>query len=132
MSVGPDPVRSYLRFVLFLSLVAVGALALGFVPTRALGGAEAVRGMVIGCGLSFLGSLAGGLPLAVGAGRPPQARGPYLLASMAIRMLVVLGGALVVLLTLQVHRPALLIWVAISYLAFLAIDVGYAVKRGRD
>jgi hypothetical protein len=119
MSVGPDPVRSYLRFVLFLSLVAVGTLGLGFVPTRALGGAAAVRGMVIGCGLSFVGSLAGGLPLAVGAGRPPQERGPYLLASMAIRMLVVLGGALVVLLTLQVHRPALLIWVAISYLAFL-------------
>ncbi|TNF70720.1 MAG: hypothetical protein EP299_13445 [Acidobacteria bacterium] len=132
MSVGPDAVRSYLRFVLFLALMAVGTLAVGVFPTRALGGSEAVRGMAVGCGLSFLGSLAGGLPLAVGAGRPPQARGPYLLASMAIRMLVVLGGALVVLLTMEVHRPALLIWVAISYLAFLAIDVGYAVKRGRD
>ena len=132
MSVGPGPVRSYLRFVLFLSLMAVGTLGLGVLPTRALGGYEAVRGMVIGCGLSFVGSLAGGIPLAVGVARPPQARGPYLLASMAIRMLVVLGGALVVLLTMEVHRPALLIWVAISYLAFLAIDVGYAVKRGRD
>ena len=132
MSVGPAPVRSYLNFVLFLSLVAVGTLAVGFVPTRALGGSEAVRGMVIGCGLSFLGSLVGGIPLAVGARQPPQARGSYLLASMAIRMLVVLGGALVVLLTLEVGRPALLIWVAISYLAFLAIDVGYAVRRGRS
>jgi hypothetical protein len=51
---------------------------------------------------------------------------------MAIRMLVVLGGALLVLLTNEVDRAALLIWVAISYLAFLTIDVGYAVKRGRD
>jgi hypothetical protein len=132
MSVGPDPVRSYLRFVLFLSLMAVGTLALGYVPTRALGGFEAIQGMAIGCGLSFVGSLAGGIPLAVGAGRPPQERGPYLLASMALRMLVVLGGALVVLLTIEVARPSLLIWVAISYLAFLAVDVGYAVKRGRD
>ena len=132
MSLGPDPVRSYLRFVLFLSLVAVGTLGLGFVPTRALGGTDAVRGMFIGCGLSFVGSLAGGLPLAVGAGRPPQARGAYLLASMAIRMLVVLGGVLVVLLTIEVHRPALLLWVAISYLAFLAVDIGYALKRGSD
>ena len=132
MSVGPGPVRSYLRFVLFLSLMAVGTLGLGVLPTRALGGYEAVRGMVIGCGLSFVGSLAGGIPLAVGAGRPPQARGPYLLASMAARMLVVLGGALVILLTIEVDRAALLIWVAISYLAFLAIDVGFAVKRGRD
>ncbi len=132
MSLGPDPVRSYLRFVLFLCLVAVGTLGLGFVPTRALGGSDAVRGMFIGCGLSFVGSLAGGLPLAVGAGRPLQARGAYLLASMAIRMLVVLGGALVVLLTMQVARPALLIWVAISYLAFLAIDIGYALKRDRE
>jgi hypothetical protein len=51
---------------------------------------------------------------------------------MAIRMLVVLGGVLVVLLAMQVHRPALLLWVAISYLAFLAVDIGYALKRGRD
>jgi hypothetical protein len=132
MSVGPGPVRSYLRFVLFLCLVAVGTLGLGFIPTRALGGADALHGMVIGCGLSFIGSLAGGIPLAVGAGRPPQARGPYLLASMAIRMVLVLGGALVVLLTIEVARPALLLWVAISYLAFLAIDVGYALKRGSE
>lgn len=132
MSVGPGPVRSYLRFVLFLCLVAAGTVALGFVPTRALGGPDAVGGMVIGCGLSFIGSLAGGIPLALGAGRSPRARGPFLLASMAVRIVVVLGGALVILLTVEVARPALLLWVAISYLVFLAVDVGYALERGRE
>ena len=132
MSGWPDTVRSYLRFVGVLCLVGVGTLVLGYAPTRSLGGPEAVRAMVIGCGLSWLGSLLGGIPLAAAAERPTATQGLWFLVSMAIRMVMVLTGALIVLFAVEIDRRSLLIWVGISYLAFLAGDVGYALARGRE
>ena len=88
--------------------------------------------MVIGCGLSWLGSLLGGIPLAAAAERPTATQGLWFLVSMAIRMVVVLTGALIVLFAVEIDRRSLLIWVGISYLAFLAGDVGYALARGRE
>ena len=78
--------------------------------------------------MSFLGSVVGGIPLALGSSRPDSARLNYVLGSLALRFLFVLGGVLLVVLVSPIERPAFLIWVVVSYLIFLAVDSTVALR----
>jgi hypothetical protein len=44
---------------------------------------------------------------------------------------ITLFGALVVLLTTDVPRASFLLWVAISYMVFLTVDIGFVVIKNR-
>lgn len=131
---GSKAVRSYFRLLLLLLVTAAGLLLAGYYPTRELGGTQAVWAMFAGCVVSFLGSVAGGIPLALGRLSPAPARLNYLLGSLALRMLVVLGGVLLLVLASSVERLAFLVWVVLSYLIFLAVDSLVALRwsRGDD
>jgi hypothetical protein len=122
--------RSYGQFVLVLFGVAVLLMAPGFWMSRKLGGAEAVAGMLWGCGLSFFAAMIGGLPQLMGGDGPQQA-GISVLASLAIRMGITLLGVLAILLSSEISPAAFLLWVAASYLVFLIVDVGFVLARAR-
>ena len=108
---------------------AVALVALGYLPTRMLGGAPAVAAMFSATGVVVLGSLAGGLPILL-AGRKEAANpasGPTtVMISMVVRLLTVGAlAAVVALLTGAVDRP-FLVWLALAYMALLVVDTRYA------
>ena len=114
--------RSYVRLLLVLVGLALLLMVPGYAVTRKLGGAEAVVGMLWGCGLTFFAAAVGALPQVL-LSRPPQETGTLALGSLAIRLGVTLFGALAVLLATDVPRSSFLLWVAVSYMVFLVADI---------
>ena len=124
--------RAYLRFVLLLTVVVAGLLVIGWVPTRNLGGPEAISGMLLGCGLSLLAAIVGGLPQVAFGARAPRDQGIAALLSLAIRMGLTLMGALAAVLSGLVAPNAFLLWVGISYLSLLAVDVMFVLTTALE
>lgn len=121
------------RFVRLLGLL-VGAVAvlalLGYVPTRELGGEGAVGAMLAACAVSLVASIAGALPIALAeAGGGAGARETLL--SMGARFAVAVVLALGLALSGRVERAPFLLWVGISYVALLIVDLRYVVTAGR-
>lgn len=133
MSDARTPAAEYLRFLAWALAAVVLAAALGFVPTRRLGGEEALAGMIAGCVIGWAASALGGIPVALSRGRrgtvvTPAARLQAMLASMGLRFGVVLALGAVAVFSGWFGMKPLLLWIAISYLALLAVDTWYAVK----
>ncbi len=87
--------------------------------------------MLLACGVSFLGSALGALPIAtVGTGESTAAAGvegfKRITAAMALRLLLVAALAGAVLWLLGPARRPFLLWLAISYLVLLVADTGFA------
>lgn len=120
--------RSYVRLLLVLVGLALLLMVPGYAVTRKLGGAEAVTGMLWGCGLTFFAAAVGALPQAL-LSRPPQETGILALGSLAIRMGITLFGALAILLVAEVPRSAFLLWVAVSYMVFLVADIIFVLGQ---
>lgn len=125
------PGRDYARLLLWLAAAAAALIAVGSLPTRELGGEEAWIAMLAGCAVSFVGSAIGALPVLVSGLGGGAAAPASLLASLGLRFLIVLGGALLLSLSGAVADTPFLIWVGISYLAFLVFDVLYALRQQR-
>ena len=119
---------TYLKFVAAALGLVVFLVGVGYFPTRNLGGAEAVVGMWVGCSVSLLGSVFGAIPIARFRG-PPRDRLAMVMASSALRLLIV--GALAVAAAWSgfFQKIPLLLWVAISYLILLVVDTSFAVGR---
>lgn len=117
----------YLRFVA-AALAAAGLLVLiGYWPTQRLAGSDALGAMFAGCAVSFLASVVGGLPLCFRR----EGSIPIFTAfvSMGLRLLaVVVLGTVAALSGFFPLRP-LLLWLAIAYVALLAVDTVYAVGK---
>ncbi len=131
-----------LRFAAIGTGVTAGLLGVGFLLTRnsAAGTREA---MVWACVVVFVGSLVGALPLVSGlsatAGLPGTvgpASGPAavsrFLAAMLLRMGAVGVGAVAVVLLGEVRVEPFLLWLAVSYLAFLIVDTAFALRVFRS
>lgn len=125
------PAAEYLRFLAWVAGVALLIALVGALPTRRLGGEEAIPAMIAGCAVCALASAAGGI--AVGLARQgrkatdPAGRLNAMLLSMGLRLAVVVGLGAAALAS-GFERKPLLLWIGISYLALLAVDVRYAVK----
>jgi hypothetical protein len=122
------PAAEYLRFVAWVAGVAVLIALVGVLPTRRLGGEEAIPAMIAGCLIGAVASAVGGIPVARGRKvTDPAGRLSAMMLSMGLRLAVVIGlGAAA--LAGGFERKPLLLWIGISYLALLAVDVRYAVK----
>lgn len=119
--------RRYRRFAVTALGVVVALVVLGYLPTRRLGGVEALEAMLAGCAIGLVSAVIGAWPL-LGAERPtPQARLQGLLLAMALRAVTALGLGLVAAFSGLFEVRALLLWVALSYAALLAVEVRFAV-----
>lgn len=114
------------RFFLWVAGITGLLLLLGYVPTRHLGGPQAVPAMIAGCVASAVAAILGALPVTLGRGRGANAL-PLVLASMAVRFGAVLVLALALALSGRFERAPLLLWVAVSYLALLGAEVPYTI-----
>lgn len=123
------PAAEYLRFLAWVAGVAVLIAVIGALPTRRLGGPEAVPAMMVGCAVGALASALGGIPVARARGAAdPAKRLNAMLLSMGLRLAVVIALGAAAALSGEVERVPLLLWIGISYVALLAIDTRYAVK----
>jgi hypothetical protein len=116
------------RFVGLATGLSLLLVAVGYVPTRHVGGPGAVPAMIAGCGIGLIAALLAAVPIALGAGAPPMSRVSWALGAMLVRLLgaMALGG--LVTLAGWFERAPLLIWLAISYLALLAVETMFTVK----
>jgi hypothetical protein len=111
-----------------VALAAVGAW-----PTHAWAGVEGLVALAWAAGIALVGAVLGS---AVGAvaqvdGSFP-ARAQAALLGMAVRMFATLGGTLAVLLSRVVAaRTAFAVWVAVLYLALLALETATLVRAAR-
>ena len=133
MSLAPQRAEGgYLRFLAWVAAVTVLITAVGYVPTRHLGGPGAVPALLAGCLVGALGSALGGLVIALRHEGTPADRLNSVLMAMLARLatVVVLGAAAV--LSGRLERTALLLWIAISYAALLVVDTMYALREGTN
>ena len=118
----------YLRFLVWAVAISIAAALLGYVPTRRLGGDGALPAMAAGIAVGVIASAVGALPILL-ARRSGAAPSPVQgLLSTAIRLaaLVVLGVSAALSGVFET-RP-LIVWIALGYVAQLALDVRYAVR----
>jgi len=118
----------YARFLgLALAVVAV-LCAVGLVPTRRLGGPDAVAAMVAGAAISLVSAaLAGWLLIAVGAATP-EARMQRSFLAMTVRLAVVIALGVAAVFSGAFDRSPLLFWMAAAYVALLPLEVMLAVR----
>lgn len=123
------PAAEYLRFAAWVVGVAVLIAVLGALPTRRLGGPEAVPAMIAGCVIGVLASALGGIPVALGRGATdPAKRLSSMMLAMGLRLVVVVAIGAAASFSGEFPRVPLLLWIGISYVALLAVDTRYAVK----
>ena len=117
--------RRYLLFLAALLGLSLVLLAIGYLPTLSLAGEAALPAMLLACGVSFVGSAVGGLPIAMARAGGMEGLKRFT-ASMVLRLLVVAALAGAVIWFLGPERKPFLLWLAISYLVLLAADTGFA------
>jgi hypothetical protein len=118
----------YLRFLGWAVAVTLAVALLGYAPTRRLGGEAALLGLVAGCGIGLVAAAAGALPIARARGAAPAAQYRALAAAIGLRFGLTVALALAAALSGRLERPALLVWVAIGYMALLVVDTRFAWK----
>ena len=118
----------YLRF-LAGALGAILAVALaGALPTRALAGNRGLAAMVAACTVTLAASALAAVPLARLLTRDdPRQRPIAVLVAMGVRFGVVLAAVVPVLLLKWFARDPFLLWIALSYLAVLAVETRLTV-----
>lgn len=124
--------RRFFRFLLWLSSAGALMTTLGVYPTTHLGGPAAAQAMLAGCGVSFFASILGGILLLALAQGPTTTIAAAGLVATGLRFGVALLGGTLVALGTTLDRVPLLIWVALSHLIFLTIDVRFAFQMIAD
>jgi len=123
-----SPAGRYAKFVIVALLVIVEVAAVGAVPTLRLGGKPAMPAMVLGSAISLIGATMAGWPLAMMQDPTPNVRMQTAMLAMAIRLGVVLALGFAAALSGLVPRQPLLVWLAVSYVVLLPLEVKLAVK----
>jgi len=107
-------------------LIALALVAIGFLPTRAVAGDDAIVSMLAAVAVAIAASGAGTLPIYFAREQPPQQAVGAQLGSMALRLVLVLVvGAAVALSGLVAVKPFLL-WLVIAHAALLVADTLFA------
>ena len=120
--------RRYVRFLGAAALAVGVLLALGYLPTRRLGGERALLAMALGCAIGWVSAALGAWPLLRRSATSPNQRLQGMLLAMGIRAVVAIGLAALVLVSGDFDRRSLLLWLAIAYGLLLALEVRFALR----
>lgn len=120
--------RSYVGFVALAFFTAGGIAAIGYVPTVRLTDGSGAWSLLAGCGVSWVASCVGAIPLALTVSAKSSQATQAVLMSTAVRFLVVL--VLVASLTFSgwLDRNVFVLWTSISYLLMLLVDTAFAIR----
>lgn len=112
--------------VALAAVVIIGAI--GYLPTFRLSGREGVAALAAGCGLSWLASCAGAVPLAMATARSTAQQANAVLVSTGVRFITVLALVAPAVFSGWFDRTVLVVWVVISYLLLLVVDTTLAIR----
>ena len=118
----------YAKFAGAALLSAAVVAGIGYFPTVRVAGHEAVWAMIAGCAVSWLASCLGAIPVALAMSARSRQTGQAILASTALRFLVVLLLVVPLALSGWFERTVLVLWVSISYLVLLVVDTAFAIR----
>lgn len=111
------------RIALTSTAVAAALAIIGYWPTSSQAGPAGVTAMLIGIGVSLIGAWAGAAPILVYLRKPAREHANGILLGLASRFAVTLGLALAACFVGEISRTPLLLWVGISQLVILMVDV---------
>ncbi len=132
MTAKAETMKSYLRFCL-LSFVSVLILAaVGYWPTRNLGGSKAVSAMLGGCAVCLVSSWCGGLPIVLARSLKNAAMVNAALGSMLARLMAVMMFGAMTVFSGWFERSPLLIWIGIGYVVMLVPDTLFALQATKS
>lgn len=116
------------QFLGFALVVAALLLALGFLPTRRLGGEAALPAMFVGCAVGVVASLVGTIPVLLARNRPHVEAWTAAMVAMGVRLgiAIVLGVGLA-LSGIWPPKP-LLVWVVLSHGGLMVPDTLLGIK----
>lgn len=120
-------IRIWLGFIGWSALAATGV---GFAGQSWVG-AEEVGAIWMGTVASFVGAIAGSLPLAAELSSPTPKPVAAIGKATGLRLLATLGAGLIAALAGNWDRRVLLGSLAASYLALLAVETGWFLKQAR-
>ncbi len=121
--------RNFPDFLKQAAGILISLLVLGSLPTVRWAGNEGLWAMVMGCGVSLVGSAVGTVPLLTSRGRTQVETLPSLIGSIVLRMAVVIALATAVAFSGLFANKPLLIWVAISHAGLLVADTVFARRE---
>ncbi|MFQ5495286.1 MAG: hypothetical protein ACE5EX_07870 [Phycisphaerae bacterium] len=121
----------YLRLIGGALAVALLLCGIGYFPTVRLAGPGAVRSLAVGCGVSWLASCVGAIPVARMLTGQSDQPATAILASTGLRFVAVLAGVVPLTLSGWFQRNVFVLWVGISYLVLLLVDTILAVNLSR-
>ncbi len=122
---------NYPRFLVLLVAIGAVLVAAGWAPTRRLAGEQGIAAMIAANALTFAASVMSTLPLAVRERTGGRSGAAGFLGALGVRFVVVVAVATALVAKGLVETPAFLVWVGISYLAYLVADVRYALSLAR-
>lgn len=122
---------SYLRFLAWAAGLTAAAALVGYVPTWRLGGEEALAGLAAGCGIGFVASALGAIPIVLARGVPLKGVPSTMLAT-AVRLGVTLALGFAAALFGGVEPKPLLVWTALIYAVLLIVDTRFALAAVRE
>jgi len=105
-----------------LSVSAAALILMGLLPSRRLGGTAGFEAMLAGCGVSLLASLIGALPVVRSEPGHSAQNIPTFMGAMLLRLAAVVFLTFVAAMQGIFALKPLILWVGISYVAFLPAD----------
>ena len=104
------------------ALGLAGALLAGAWPTWRISGQPGLVAMAAAAAITLAASLPGSLVAGSGIARRPELAGYFVMAASSIRFALALALAALVVWHGGFHTAALLVWVAITYMALLLTE----------
>jgi hypothetical protein len=111
-----------------MAVAVIAALCVvGIVPTRRLAGDEGLTGMFAGCAIGFISAAFAGLLLVTVPGDSPEAKLKRSFMAMVARFVAVVVLGVGAVLSGMFATSPLLLWIAITYVALLPLEVKLAL-----
>lgn len=130
-SARPGAGAEYARFLVMVAAVAAGVGAVGVLPTLRLAGAGALPALLMGSAVAVAASAVGGVAIAF-AGSDPIRRPQAVMLATVLRLTTAIGLGLTAVASGRFAARPLVVWIAIGYVAQLAVDVRYAMRPMRE
>ena len=127
MTTTQSAASKYARFLGLAVAIVVALCAVGVVPTRRLAGEDGVPGMFAGCAIGLMSAALAGLLLVAIAGDTPEAQMKRSFLAMTGRLAVVVALGAAAALSRMFPTQPLLLWIGISYVALLPLEVRLAI-----
>ncbi|MHC4697843.1 MAG: hypothetical protein ACYTFA_14015 [Planctomycetota bacterium] len=130
-SPAPSFAGAYASFVGVALVTAAGIAGLGYFPAVRLWEGDVVPALLAGCGISWVASSIGAIPVALALAARSRGTAMAILAATVIRFLTALLLVAPLALSGWFDRTVLVVCVGVSYVLMLLVDTLYSIRMMR-